>query len=97
MDILDALWYGAVTPEEALEKPDRKQQEQRAKRKLAPVPCVGGRYVPRLILYQVPSITFKPTVTNTTPTATNPPKAQLTCDSVNIIVKAINMGYFTHL
>ena len=29
MDILDALWYGAVTPEEALEKPDRKQQELR--------------------------------------------------------------------
>lgn len=27
MDILDALWYGAVTPGEALEKPDRKQQE----------------------------------------------------------------------
>ena len=29
MDILDALWYGAVTPGEALEKPDRKQQELR--------------------------------------------------------------------
>ena len=27
MDILDALWYGAVTPGEVLEKPDRKQQE----------------------------------------------------------------------
>ena len=27
MDIPDALWYGAVTPGEALEKPDRKQQE----------------------------------------------------------------------
>ena len=27
MDILDALWYGAVTPGEALENPDRKQQE----------------------------------------------------------------------
>lgn len=27
MDILDALWYGAVTPGECLEKPDRKQQE----------------------------------------------------------------------
>lgn len=27
MDILDVLWYGAVTPEEDLEKPDRKQQE----------------------------------------------------------------------
>ena len=27
MDILDALWYGAVMPGEALEKPDRKQQE----------------------------------------------------------------------
>ena len=29
MDILDALWYGAVTPGECLEKPDRKQQELR--------------------------------------------------------------------
>ena len=27
MDILDALWYGAISPGESLEKPDRKQQE----------------------------------------------------------------------
>ena len=27
MDILYALWYGAVTPGECLEKPDRKQRE----------------------------------------------------------------------
>ena len=27
MDILDALWYGAVTPGEWLEKSDQKQQE----------------------------------------------------------------------
>ena len=27
MDILDALWYGVVTPGDALEKPNRKQQE----------------------------------------------------------------------
>lgn len=26
MDLIDALWYGAVTPEEVLQKPDEKQK-----------------------------------------------------------------------
>ena len=49
MDILDALWYGAVTPEEALEKPDRKQRElgQLIEKKRADLaalhPEAGGR------------------------------------------------------